>query len=90
MSKGFSSRELDLVDQRPDVQVGGVGARLPGVGAGGHPRVGVPARAERRARGHASRASTASEAQLAQAAGHATRQSIPAALMRAPGSSGRR
>ena len=35
--------DLDLVDQRPHVQVGGVGAGLAGVGAGRDPRVGVSA-----------------------------------------------
>ena len=41
------ARELNLVDERPDVQVGGVLARLSGVGAGGDLCVRVAAGAER-------------------------------------------
>jgi hypothetical protein len=44
------ARELNLIDQRPDIQIGGLGARLPGVGARGHLGVRVPACAQRERR----------------------------------------
>ena len=65
-------RDLDLVEERSDVQVGG---RLPGfagVGAGGDLGVRVAARAEAEDGEHGER----QKGELAQAAEHATRQSI--------------
>ena len=66
------ARDLDLVDQRTDVQVWRGGAPLTRVGAGGDSRVGVPAGAEREYRDQ----SEQDEGDLAQAGGHATRQFI--------------